>query len=386
MVTNDKRLLGGVAGAVLLAAVGGFSVARCTADPAALSVPSEKSAESETPPDSLAMTPDAIREADIVIETIRAGGLGSEIVAQGQVTASPAGKALVTARAGGAVTRVFKRLGDPVRAGEALAVVESRDAALIAADRTAALARAVFAQKALARERYLFDEKVSARVDLERAQAEAAAAEAEARRAQVSADAANITRDGRGVIVASPIAGRITSENVSLGAFVQPEIELFRVADPSKIQVEAAISPGDVTRLAAGDRAIVELIDGRTVEGWVRAVTPTLSGETRLATALIEVPGGILLPGLGVRVRLMPSQGTATNAIVVSEDAVQSVDGRDAVFVRTPQGFRARFVTLGQRSAGRVEIVAGLKSGATIATRNAFLLKAELSKGAGEEE
>lgn len=386
MVTNDKRLLGGVAGAVLLAAVGGFSVARCTADPAALSVPSEKSAESETPPDSLAMTPDAIREADIVIETIRAGGLGSEIVAQGQVTASPAGKALVTARAGGAVTRVFKRLGDPVRAGEALAVVESRDAALIAADRTAALARAVFAQKALARERYLFDEKVSARVDLERAQAEAAAAEAEARRAQVSADAANITRDGRGVIVASPIAGRITSENVSLGAFVQPEIELFRVADPSKIQVEAAISPGDVTRLAAGDRAIVELIDGRTVEGWVRAVTPTLSGETRLATALIEVPGGILQPGLGVRVRLMPSQGTATNAIVVSEDAVQSVDGRDAVFVRTPQGFRARFVTLGQRSAGRVEIVAGLKSGATIATRNAFLLKAELSKGAGEEE
>jgi membrane fusion protein, heavy metal efflux system len=43
-------------------------------------------------------------------------------------------------------------------------------------------------------------------------------------------------------------------------------------------------------------------------------------------------------------------------------------------------------VTLGQRSAGRIEIVSGLKSGETIATRNAFLLKAELGKGAGEEE
>src|SRR5204863_8645335 len=140
-----------------------------------------------------------------------------------------------------------------------------------------------------------------------------------------------------------------TSASVSLGAFVQPEAELFRVADPSKIQVEAAINPSDIARLAAGDRAIVELNDGCTVEGRVRAVTPTLSGETRSATALIEVPGGVLQPGLGVRVRLMPSQGTATNAIVVPENAVQSVDGRDAVFVRTPQGFRARFVTLGHK-------------------------------------
>jgi len=118
----------------------------------------------------------------------------------------------------------------------------------------------------------------------------------------------------------------------------------------------------------------------------VRAVTPTLNNETRSATAVLDVPGGILQPGLGVRVRLMPSRGSPTDSIVVSEDAVQSFEGRDAVFVRTPQGFRARFVTLGQRSAGRIEIVSGLKSGETIATRNAFLLKAELGKGAGEEE
>ena len=39
-----------------------------------------------------------------------------------------------------------------------------------------------------------------------------------------------------------------------------------------------------------------------------------------------------------------------------------------------------------QRSAGRVEIVSGLQAGQAIATRNAFLLKAELGKGAGEEE
>ncbi|MCF8707715.1 efflux RND transporter periplasmic adaptor subunit [Rhizorhapis sp. SPR117] len=386
MITQDKRLLGGVAGAVLLAAVGGFSVARCTADPAADTPNAEKTEEgAEAHTDRLPMTAEAIRAADIAVEAVRAGGLGSEILAQATVTAAPNGEAIVTARAGGAVTRVFKRLGDPVKAGETLAIVQSRDAAQIAAEKTAADARAVLAQRTLARERHLYEQKVSARVDYEQAQAEAAVAAAEARRAQVAARAANVTGDGSGAIVASPISGRVTAENVSLGAFVQPETELFRVADPSKVQIEAAVGPTDAQRLAPGDQAIVELPDGRTIEARVRAITPGLAGDTRSATAVLDVSGS-LQPGLAVRVRLLPSGGGAPGAIVIAEDALQSLEGRDVVFVRTKEGFRAQKVTIGQRSAGRVEIVSGLKSGQMIATRNAFLLKAELGKGAGEEE
>jgi cobalt-zinc-cadmium efflux system membrane fusion protein len=302
------------------------------------------------------------------------------------VVPSPTGEALVTARAGGAVTRVFKRLGDPVAAGEPLAIVESRDAGQIAAERTAAAARARLAQQNLARERYLYEQKVTARAEYEAAQAEAAAAAAEARRAQAAAGAANVTSDGRGTMVASPISGKVTAATIVLGAYVQPEAELFRVADPRRIQVEVAVGPSDMARLAAGDRAVIELPDGKSVEGRVRAVTPTLSGETRAATAVVDVAGGTLQPGLGVRVRLYPSVGAPSNAIVIPEDALQSVDGKDAVFVRTSQGFRAQTVTIGQRSAGRVEILSGLKPGLLLATKNAFLLKAELGKGAGEEE
>ena len=386
MITQDKRLLGGVAGAVLLAAVGGFSVARCTAEPTAEAPSAGKAEETaEAPTASLAMTNEAIRKAAIGVEPAQAGGLGSEILAQGTVTATPAGEAIVTARAGGAVTRVLKRLGDPVRAGETLAIVQSRDAAQIAADRTAADARSVLAQRTLARERHLYEQKVTARADYEQAQAEAAAAAAEARRAQVAAGAANVTRDGSGAIVASPISGRVTAENVSLGAFVQPETELFRIADPSKVQIEATVGPIDAQRLAPGDRAIIELPGGRTIDARVRAVTPGLGGETRSATAVLDVAGS-LQPGLAVRVRLLPSRGEVSDPIVISEDALQSLEGRDVVFVRTNQGFRTQNVTIGQRSAGRVEIVSGLKPGQMIATQNAFLLKAELGKGAGEEE
>jgi cobalt-zinc-cadmium efflux system membrane fusion protein len=386
---QKRRLLGGAAGIALVAALGGFAVARCSADrppeTEATTSTAGAAAPEEKAPDTVAMTAQAIQQAGIATETIRPGGLGAEIVAQATVSASPQGEAIVTARAGGAVTRLMKRLGDPVRAGETLAIVESRDAAQFAADRTVAAAKSTLAQKALARESYLYRQKVSARVDLEQAQAEAASASAEARRASVAASAARVTSDGRGVAVSSPISGRVTAESISLGAYVQPETELMRVADASKVQIEAAVGPTDAQRLAPGDRAIIELPDGRTIDARVRAVTPGLASETRSATAVLDVAGS-LQPGLAVRVRLLPSRGDISNAIVVPEDAVQSLEGRDVVFVRTAKGFRAQTVTIGQRSNSRVEIVRGLRAGSQVATKNAFLLKAELGKGAGEEE
>ncbi|GGP00493.1 MULTISPECIES: efflux RND transporter periplasmic adaptor subunit [Sphingomonadales] len=384
MIQPNRRILGG-AGAVLLVAAGAVAVSQCTADPVVETGNEEQAEEAVAPMDTLAMTPDAIRAANIAVETVQSGGLGSEVLAQATVTASPTGEAIVTALASGAVTRVYKRLGDPVRAGEALAIVRSRDAAQIAAAKTAAEAQAVLAQRNLARERQLYQQQVSARVDYERAQAEAAVAAAEAQRARLAARAANVTGDGSGSVVASPISGRVTSENVSLGAYVQPETELFRVADPSKVQIEAAVGPTDAQRLVPGDRAVVELPDGRTIEARVRAITPGLAGETRSATAVLDVPGS-LQPGLPVRVRLLPSRGEVSDAIVIPEEALQTLEGRDVVFVRTEDGFRANNVTVARRSAGRVEIASGLKTGQMIATTNAFLLKAELGKGAGEEE
>lgn len=383
MNLNDKRVAAGGAAALLVASAAGFGVARWIATPI---TPKNTTApaEAEAPADTVAMGPAAIQRAGILFEKVGAGGFGAEISAQGTVTASPTGEAMVTARASGAVVRVLKRLGDPVRAGEALAIVESRDAAQFTSDVSVASARLALANKNLARERYLFQQKVSARVDLDRAEAEAATARAELRRAQAAVGAAKVSPDGRGVLVVSPISGRVTAQAVSLGGFVQPETELFRVADPSQIQIEAAVGPEDAKRLAPGNRAVVELPDGSTIDARVHAVTPALNAETRTATAVLDMDGR-LQPGLAVRVRLIPSRGEIGKSIIVPEDAVQIVDGRDKVFIRTAQGFRAVPVTVGRRSAGRAELIDGIQPGQIIATRNAFLLKAELGKGASEE-
>lgn len=391
-MTANNRLYAGIAAAVLLAGAGGFAIARMTSadSPAVVATPMAQVEEAgehgaEEHGDVLDLTDDRIRAAGIAVETVRAGGLAAEILAPATVTAPPGGQAVLTARAAGTVTRIAKRLGDPVRAGEVLAVVESRDAAQIAADRSAAQARVGLAERNLVRERSLFNAGVSPRADLEAAEAEAAGAAAEARRTRAAAAAAGLSGDGRSVSVVSPIAGQVAGISASLGAYVEPATELFRVADPRRVQVEAAVSGPDAARLRAGDRAILELPDGKTIPARVRSVTASLGVETRAATAILEAQGGTLRLGQTLRARIFPAVAAGSTVIVVPEEAVQSVEGRDAVFVRTADGFKATPVTTGRRSAGRLEIVDGLASGTSVATTNAFVLKAELGKGEGEE-
>lgn len=379
----DRRWL--LAGVALIGAAGlGFSAAKLTGKaPPPASAPA---AEAESAPTGLDMTPERLAASGVKVQSVTSANLASEIVAQATVAAEPGGEAVLTARAAGAVSRITKRLGDPVRAGEVLALVESREAAQIAATRSSAAAKADLARKVFARERRLFEQKVSPRQDMETAQAELAAAEAEARSAAAGVAAADVSRDGRYVMVTSPITGRVTATTASLGAFVQPETALFRIADPSRIQVEAAVTATEAERIQPGDRAVLETNTGETREATVRSVTPGVSAETRTATVVLAPAGGAanLQPGQFVRARIVASRTTSTG-IVVPEEAIQNIGGRDAVFVRTAKGFRVQHVTVGQRAAGRVEVVSGLKAGDAIAVKNAFLLKAELGKSAEEE-
>jgi cobalt-zinc-cadmium efflux system membrane fusion protein len=336
--------------------------------------------------DTMTMGPERITASGVLVQPVSTSGLAAEIVAQAAVEAEPGGQAVLTARAPGSVARILKRLGDPVRAGETIAYVESREAAQIAAARGVAAAKADLARKVLARERRLFEQKVSPRQDYEQAQAELTSAEAEARSANSAVNAADVSRDGRYVMVVSPINGRITAMAASLGAFVQPETELFRIADPSKIQIEAAVTATDAQRIRPGDQGVIETSSGESRLATVRSVTPGVSEATRSATVVLALGGGggALQPGQLVRARITSRQ-SATTGVVVPEEAVQVVEGRDVVFVRTARGFRVQPVTAGQRSGGRVQVVQGLRGGESIATKNAFLLKAELGKSAEEE-
>jgi len=116
-------------------------------------------------------------------------------------------------------------------------------------------------------------------------------------------------------------------------------------------------------------------------------VGSTVNEQTRAATVVLSLVGnhGPLSRGEIVQVNITPTTAAPTGT-VVPEDAVQNVGGRNVVFVRTATGFKVQPVVVGSHSAGRVSILSGVNPGEIIATANAFLLKAELNKGAGEDE
>lgn len=384
---NDKnRLYAGAALGIVAAAALGFGAARLTAP-----VPpkAEAAAERPAPPaDTVAIDAAGIAASAITVAPSASGELDAAVPAAAIVSATPDGEAVLTARAAGTVVRILKRIGDTVGTGETIALVESRDASAIVADRSAAAARVALAARQLARERGLLAQGVSPRADVEAAQASLAVAQAEAGRARAAAGAARVTRDGRSVAVVTPIGGRITASMAHLGQYVAAETELFRIADPRRLQVTASLPPADAGRVRDGDRAELITNDGHVVPGRVRSATGVVDPETRGATVVI-VPGGggaALAPGQSVQARIFASRGSRHDGVMVPQEAVQTIDNQTVVFVRTATGFRAQPVQAGSRSRGLVAITSGLRAGTRIATANAFLLKAELGKNEGGEE
>lgn len=381
---NDKnRLYAGAAIGLVAAAALGFGAARLTApappEPAAAETPA-------TSIDAVAIDDAGIRTSGIVVAPAASGELDAAIPASATVEATPDAEAVLTARAAGTVTRILKRIGDPVRAGETVALVESRDASAIAADRSAASARVTLASRQLARERSLLAQGVSPRADYETAQANLAVAQADARRAAAAAGAARVAGDGRSVAVITPIGGRITAAPANLGQYIAAETELFRVADPRRLQITASLPPADASRVRAGDRVELTTSDGLTIEGRIRSATGVVDPETRAATVIVTptAGGSTLVPGQFVQARVFASGGATHDGVMVPQDAVQTIGSRTVVFVRTRGGFKAQTVQVGSRSGGLVAIVSGLTAGTSIATANAFLLKAELGKESAE--
>jgi cobalt-zinc-cadmium efflux system membrane fusion protein len=386
-MTGKNRLYAGAAIGLVAAAALGFGVARLTQSSMPAPAPTE-AASPAAPNDRLVITPQAIATSQITVAPAASGELDAAVAASATVEATPDAEAVLTARAPGTVTRIYSRIGDPVRVGQTLALVESRDASQIVADRVSASARVTLAQRQLARERTLLAQGVSPRADYEAAQANLAVAQADARRASAAAGAARVTGDGRSVAIVSPIAGRVTTAAANLGQYVAAETELFRVADTRRLQITANVPPADALRVRTGDRVELTTSDGRTIEGRVRAATGVVDPQSRTATIVVMPTAGTsaLAPGQLVQARILASAGATRGGVMVPQDAVQTLADRTVVFVRTPQGFKAQPIRIANRSGGMVAIAEGISAGTPIATINAFLIKAELEKNVGGEE
>ena len=250
MMKNERRSVNWpmIAGVAAVAAAVGFGAAHL---PVSEKSPASTQAPEAQKPQSAPVKPGLkevkipatyLAAANIAVEPVASAAVGTEILAPATVAALPGSEAVIVSRAAGAVQRVQRRLGDVVKAGDVLALVDSPEAAGMAAERKVAQAKADLARKTYEREASLFQQGVTPRQEMEAAKAALDVAQAEALRAATVAQSAHLASDGRSVAVVSPIAGKITAQSVTLGAFVAPQAELFRVAGTGAVQVEAAVT------------------------------------------------------------------------------------------------------------------------------------------------
>lgn len=349
--------------------------------------PGKERSASENPPREgfVAVTPQQISASQIVVAPVSAGSAAT-LIFPATVTSTPGGSARVDARASGVIIALGKSPGDPVKRGEVLARIESAEAAGLAAQASAAQARVTELAANAERERRLYEARVTARQDLEGAQANLAVARAELQRARAAAQAAGVAGDGRSLAVTSPIAGRITAAPAVLGSFVSAGTQLYRVVDPAATQIELAVPAADSAAVTPGARVTLILPGKRELAGRVRTITPALNADSRSATAIVTLdqPSADVQPGAFLQARLQRPAPADIARIAVPEDAVQTVGGREVVFRQVKGGFQAVPVRTGERSGGMVTLLSGLAAGTLIATTNAFLLKAELGKGEAE--
>lgn len=335
--------------------------------------------------ENLTITNEQMKASGIKLHKVTLGGT-AEVIVPATVETTPTGSAKLDARADGTIRSIRKTHGDNVKIGETVAVIESSQAAQYSADIASAKARLSQAQATYNREKRLYEAKVTARQDLEAAQAQLSIARADLNRAQSTAKAAGVTGNGNMIAVTSPISGRVTSTPAILGSYVTAGTELMRIVNPSRVQIKAALPAKDATRIAVGDRAIIKLIDEEEIGAIVRSVTPSLDAESRSAIAILApdriVPS--LQPDAFVEVRISLGGENDPNIISIPEEAVQTIDGKQIVFVRDGQTFEPVEVKVGARSAGNLTILSGLKNGDLVASENAFLLKADLEKSEAE--
>ena len=337
--------------------------------------------------DVVTLSAQQIADAGIEVTRPTVGGEAGAIELSATIEGDPQGVQVVSASVGGRLVSLTRNLGQSVSRGDPLAIIESREAASLKAEVEAARARATLAGSNLRREQRLFAERVSPEQDLVAARTAATEAGIALRLAQQQLSA---TGSGGGALnriaVRSPIGGQVIARSATLGQTVAADAELFRVANLSKVTVTTSLVPNDAGRVKPGARVEVTA-PGRRQEGRVTFVSPVLDETTRLVPviATLDNAGSTWRVGETVNVSiLVPSGGDRT--VAVPSAAVQMIEDKSFVFVRTPTGFRALPVTLGRTNGGQVVVTAGLTGSERIASTNSFTLKAELGKGSGADE
>lgn len=185
----------------------------------------------------------------------------------------------------------------------------------------------------------------------------------------------------RRIAVRAPADGIVIEKPVQEGMRVEPGQPLYKTADLSDVWLIAEVQEQDLGLIRPGQKAEARFIafPGRSFEGTVEFIYPTLSPETRTARVRIVIPN----PDKALRAAMyatvdIAAQSSGQPALAVPVSAVIDSGTRQVVLVDRGEGrFEPRPVRLGTQGGDWIEVTEGVKAGEKVVTSANFLIDAE---------
>jgi len=329
------------------------------------------------PPEALTVTAVKV-EGRTVDRTVEAIGT---LVARDEVT--------VSSDTAGTVVKVMADLGDRVKAGDALAMLDQREAKLNLEQASAAL---VSASRALDREKArkeeaeanfkrfdeLFKKSMVSASQFDGATAgrdiaEAQLHEAEARELEAAARLSLAKKRMSDTVVTSPISGEVSRRFVSVGEAIKEKAQMFTVVSSGSLKFRGTVAEAAVPSIKAGQPVVVtvEAFRDREFKGTLTRVSPALDALTRTLEIEAEVanPGSVLKPGFFAKGVILTRKEKGVPFVPLG--ALYSFVGINKVFVIDGDTVRELSVTRGAKDGQMIELTgAPLKDGDIVAGSN----------------
>ncbi len=332
-------------------------------------------AASEKPADGPAPAASGPRPSLTVnVTTPQSGNWPITIAANGSIAAWQ--EASIGAEAAGLrLTEVRAQVGDRVKRGQVLALMS---ASTLYADVAATKASLFEAQAAQAeasanaeRARQLqASGAISTQQILQYTTGEATAkARTAALQARLDADQVRLSQTR----VLAPDDGVVSARMATVGAVVQPGMELFRLIRKARLEWRGEVVAAELARIQPGMAVAVTPAGGAAVQGTVRTVAPTVDAATRNGLVFVDLPNpGTGKAGMFARGEFKLGEQAG---LTLPQSAVLLRDGFSYVF-KVGEGNKVQQlkVAVGRRNGDRIEVTSGLDAKARVVAQGAGFL------------
>lgn len=336
----------------------------------------------------LKLTAEEAQTAGIKVEELKTLSFIDQVVLTATVRANQDRIARVAPRVSARIIKVSANLGDQVKAGQALAQLDSIElgeahSTYRQSQSQYSLAKSDFerAQKLKADDIIPEKDFLRARSEFEKARSNLRAADDKLRLLD-STHRESDTGPASVFPLKAPFVGTVIEKDAVLGELARPEKSIFTVADLSTLWIQANLFEKDLgkVRMGAPANVTINAYPGEIFKGRLTYISSTVDKESRAVQARVEVPNpdGRLKPEMFATASI-DTAGTR-QALTVPQEATLLVNGQATVFVQEAGGFEPRPVELGDKVGGRVTIKSGLKAGERIVSAGAYALKARMLK------